>query len=55
MRFLYVTVVGGLGVVRQRKSMVAVRLELQEQRWYGLVGQGGGYKMPCFWFVSDVT
>ena len=55
MSFLYVTAVGGLGVVRRRKSMVAVRLELPEQGWYGLVGQGAGYKMACYWFVSDIT
>ena len=55
MRFLYVTVVGDLGVVRRRKSMVAVRLELQKQGWYDLVGQGADYKMTCCWFVSDIT
>ena len=42
MCFLYVTVVGDLGVGRRRKCMVAVGLELQEQGWYVLVGQGVG-------------
>ena len=54
-RFLYVTDVGGSGVGRRRKSMVAVGLELQEQGGHVLVGQGAGYKMACGWFVSDIT
>ena len=54
MCFLYVTTVG-LGVGRRRKRMVAVGLDLQEEGWYVLVGQGAGYKMTCCWFVSDRT
>ena len=54
-RFLYVTDVGGSGVGRRRKSMVAVGFELQEQGGHVLVGQGDGYKMACGWFVSDIT
>ena len=54
-RFLYVTAVGGSGVGRRRKSMVAVGLELQEQGGHVLVGQGAGCKMACGWFVSDIT